>query len=66
MSSPVGQSTFAKLQQAGEIEVQTTAVGQSPRDVYKMRDLKASQQELVFEKYFTTVRAYSPLSQRKT
>ena len=66
MTSPVGQATFARLQQAGEIEVQTTTVGQSPRDVYKMRDLKSSQQELVFEKYFTTVRAYSPLSQRKT
>lgn len=66
MSSPVGQSTFTRLQQVGEIEVQTTTVGQSSRDVYKMRDLKTTQQELVFEKYFTTVRAYSPLSQRKT
>ena len=66
LSSPVGQSTFSKLQQAGEIEVQTTTVGQSPRNVYKMRDLKASQQELVFEKYFITVRAYSPLSQRNS
>jgi len=66
LSSPVGQSTFSKLQQAGEIEVQTTTVGLSPRDVYKMRDLKASQQELVFEKYFITVRAYTPLSQRNS
>lgn len=66
MASPVGQATFARLHQAGEIEVQTSTVGQASRDVYKMRDLKSSQQELVFEKYFTTVRAYSPLSQRKT
>ncbi len=66
MSSPVGQSTFSKLQQAGEIEVQTTTVGLQPRDVYKMRDLKASQQELVFEKYFITVRAYTPLSLRNS
>jgi hypothetical protein len=65
LASSAGQSTFSKLRQAGEIEVLTETVGLSPRDVYKMRDLKASQQELVFEKYFITVRAYTPLSQRK-
>ena len=64
MSSPSGQSTFSKLQQSGEIEVQTETVGLSPREIYKMRDLKTTQQELVFEKYFVTVRSYSPLSQR--
>lgn len=61
--SPVGKSTFSKLQQAGEIEMQSTAVGQSNQDIYKMRELKATQQELVFEKYFITVRAYSSLSE---
>ena len=65
MSSPVGQATFARLQQAGEIETQTSTVGQSSRDVYKMRDLKSSQQELVFEKYFVTVREYTPQPTRR-
>jgi hypothetical protein len=65
MSSPVGQSTFSKLRQAGEIEVKTEMVGLYPREVYKMRDLKTTQQELVFEKYFTTVRSYTSLGLRK-
>jgi hypothetical protein len=61
MVSSVGQSTFSKLQQAGEIETQTEKLGLFSRDIYKIRDLKTSQQELVFEKYFITVREYSRL-----
>lgn len=64
VSSTSGRSTFDKLREANEIQTTQENVGFSTREIYKMKDLKNTQKELVFEKYFVTIRSYTPLPQR--
>jgi hypothetical protein len=61
--SEVGRSTFAQLQQAKEIEVESETLGRQTRDSYYLKDHRLEKQ-MTFEKYFVVVRAYTPLTTR--
>lgn len=61
--SDVGRSTFAQLQQAGEIEVESETLGSNVREAYFLKDHR-SEKQMTFEKYFVVLRAYSPLTTR--
>jgi hypothetical protein len=61
--SEVGRATFAKLQQAGEIEVENETVGSRVREAFFLKD-HLSEKQMTFEKYFVVVRSYSPLTTR--
>jgi len=63
--SETGRSTFAQLQQAGEIVTVSERVGNSTRDSFKLRD-HTTEKQMIFEKFFIVVRSYSPLSTRST
>jgi hypothetical protein len=56
--SEVGRSTFAQLQQAKEIEVESETLGRQTRDSYYLKDHRLEKQ-MTFEKYFVVVRAYT-------
>ncbi len=63
--SPAGRSSFTQLQQAGEVEVTTETIAYDSRDTFKLKD-HSTEKQMVFEKYFVTVRSYTPLSTRST
>lgn len=61
--SEVGRAAFRQLQQAGEIESISETLGQSTRDVYYLKD-HTLEKQMTFEKYFTVVRDYTPITTR--
>jgi hypothetical protein len=63
--SAAGRSSFTQLQQAGEVEVTTETIAFDSRDTFKLKDHRTEKQ-MTFEKYFVTVRSYSPLTTRST
>jgi hypothetical protein len=64
MKSKIGKSTFSKLKEAGEIEEKNESTGLSTRSIFKLKELKSTQQEMTFEKYFITVKQYVPSSRK--
>lgn len=61
-----GRKMFTQLQQAGEVVTITNSFEQAnslSRDTYKLKD-HTIEKQMIFEKYFITVRSYAPLPVR--
>ncbi len=63
--TPAGRAAFEQLMQAGELVTTTETFNRLSSDTFKLKDRKIEKQ-MTFEKYFVTVRVYSPLSSRST